>query len=272
VRNSEYWNSLRRAATGSRNGGRRMVRPGSPPADKPCRAIGAGRMDLAATALRELGRPGACPAVIHLTAHEAEAWCRWAAAVCRAKPNGNTPPFTPAISTGQPGLGMDTSAFEPYPGFSPDPYAEYAEPFFHTTAACAGALSPLASACATRATRNYYERNATTYLSASAVVGPARFSNALQDEQGTKRCRWSAACCARVPRRGWRPARPIAGDCRHRERSRLHQQTVPAPRARSARQSERKAVAPEPRRRLIVSFCGDKGIADAEGDARRTPA
>jgi iron(II)-dependent oxidoreductase len=70
--------------------------------------------------------------MIHVCAHEAEAWCRWAG---RRLP---TEPEWEVAARGAPIAGIGdvwewtASAFEPYPGFVRDPYKEYSEPWFGT--------------------------------------------------------------------------------------------------------------------------------------------
>jgi formylglycine-generating enzyme required for sulfatase activity len=113
--------------------------------------------------------------MLHVNAHEAEAWCRWAgrrlpseaewecaaagggSAPARRHPWGDTPPSRARANLWFPGgegalapvdafAGGDSlqgcrqltgnvwewtaSTFEPYPGFTPDPYREYSEPWF----------------------------------------------------------------------------------------------------------------------------------------------
>lgn len=95
--------------------------------------------------------------VIHVNAHEAEAWCRWAGRRLPSEPEWEVASRGAPIR-GNLGLGIgdtvdvaacgDTdsaygcrqmignvwewtaSVFEPYPGFVRDPYAEYSEPWF----------------------------------------------------------------------------------------------------------------------------------------------
>jgi ergothioneine biosynthesis protein EgtB len=96
--------------------------------------------------------------VIHLTAHEAEAWCRWAGRrlpteaewECAALNNS-------AFRWGDQVWEWTASTFEPYPGFSPDPYAEYAAPFFHTHRSVRGASFATRPRMRNPRYRNYYE-------------------------------------------------------------------------------------------------------------------
>jgi iron(II)-dependent oxidoreductase len=97
-------------------------------------------------------------AVIHVTAHEAEAWCRWAG---RRLPTEAEWEYA-ALNNGAFRWGdqvweWTASAFEPYPGFSPDPYAEYAAPFFHTHRSVRGASFATRPRMRNPRYRNYYE-------------------------------------------------------------------------------------------------------------------
>ncbi|MCX7155531.1 MAG: selenoneine synthase SenA [Rhodocyclales bacterium] len=97
-------------------------------------------------------------AVIHLTAHEAEAWCRWAG---RRLPSEAEWEFA-ALHAGDFDWGNQVwewtaSPFAPYPGFSPDPYAEYAAPFFHTHRSVRGGSFATRERMRHPRYRNYYE-------------------------------------------------------------------------------------------------------------------
>ncbi|KAF0164994.1 MAG: hypothetical protein FD157_1675 [Rhodocyclaceae bacterium] len=97
-------------------------------------------------------------AVIHLTAHEAEAWCRWSG---RRLPSEAEWEYAALHASdfdwGNHVWEWTASAFAPYPGFSPDPYAEYAEPFFHTHRSVRGGSFATRSRMRNPRYRNYYE-------------------------------------------------------------------------------------------------------------------
>lgn len=96
--------------------------------------------------------------VIHLTAHEAEAWCRWAG---RRLPSEAEWEYAAThadnFSWGNQVWEWTASAFAPYPGFSPDPYAEYAAPFFHTHRSVRGGSFATRPRMRNPRYRNYYE-------------------------------------------------------------------------------------------------------------------
>ena len=73
-------------------------------------------------------------AALHVNYFEAEAWCNWAGRRLPTEAEWEfaatrSPEFR--SSTGQI-WEWTASAFSPYPGFSPDRYREYSEPWFHT--------------------------------------------------------------------------------------------------------------------------------------------
>jgi ergothioneine biosynthesis protein EgtB len=96
--------------------------------------------------------------VIHVTAHEAEAWCNWAG---RRLPSEAEWEFAALhgkdFDWGRQVWEWTASAFAPYPGFSPDPYAEYAAPFFHSHRSVRGGSFATHARMRNPRYRNYYE-------------------------------------------------------------------------------------------------------------------
>ncbi len=67
--------------------------------------------------------------VMHLSWHEAQAWCEWAKR--RLPSEAEWEVASPRLAHGNL-WEWTASAFEPYPGFVADPYKEYSEPWFGT--------------------------------------------------------------------------------------------------------------------------------------------
>jgi ergothioneine biosynthesis protein EgtB len=66
----------------------------------------------------------------HLSAHEAQAWCRWAGRRLPSEAEWEAAAHTlPGFTWGQV-WEWTSSAFAPYPGFQPHPYADYSTPWF----------------------------------------------------------------------------------------------------------------------------------------------
>ena len=69
--------------------------------------------------------------VVHVDAHEAQAWCRWAGRRLPDEREWELAARTqPEFEWGDRVWEWTASAFEPYPGFSPDPYEQYSAPWF----------------------------------------------------------------------------------------------------------------------------------------------
>ncbi|GAC1599917.1 MAG: SUMF1/EgtB/PvdO family nonheme iron enzyme [Ramlibacter sp.] len=67
---------------------------------------------------------------VHLSAHEAEAWCRWAGRRLPTEAEWECAALqSPGFTWGEV-WEWTASTFEPYPGFSADPYREYSQPWF----------------------------------------------------------------------------------------------------------------------------------------------
>lgn len=96
--------------------------------------------------------------VIHLTAHEAEAWCRWKG---RRLPSEAEWEYAALharnFDWGKQVWEWTASDFAPYPGFSPDPYAEYAAPYFYTHRSVRGGSFATRGRLRNPRYRNYYE-------------------------------------------------------------------------------------------------------------------
>jgi ergothioneine biosynthesis protein EgtB len=93
----------------------------------------------------------------HLSAHEAEAWCRWSV---RRLP---TEPEWECAARTQPGFlwghawEWTASVFAPYAGFAPHPYRDYSLPWFGTRRVLRGAGAATSPALAHACYRNFFE-------------------------------------------------------------------------------------------------------------------
>lgn len=70
--------------------------------------------------------------VVHVSAFEAEAWCRWAHRRLPTEAEWEYAATRGAIHWGRGVWEWTATPFAPYPGFAPDPYRDYSLPWFHT--------------------------------------------------------------------------------------------------------------------------------------------
>ncbi len=75
--------------------------------------------------------------MLHVTRHEAEAWCRWAERRLPTESEWEYAALVGAIAAADV-WEWTASSFLPYPGFQSDPYAEYSAPWFGTHASVRG--------------------------------------------------------------------------------------------------------------------------------------
>jgi ergothioneine biosynthesis protein EgtB len=96
-------------------------------------------------------------AAAHLTAYEAQAWCRWAGRRLPTEFEWECAALTqPGFSWGQV-WEWTASTFAPYPGFVPHPYREYSAPWFDTRRTLRGACLATAATLAHPRYRNFFE-------------------------------------------------------------------------------------------------------------------
>lgn len=94
---------------------------------------------------------------VHLSAHEADAWCRWAGRRLPTEAEWECAALeSPGFRWGQV-WEWTASGFEPYPGFAPHPYRDYSQPWFGTRRVLRGASAATAPGLAHVRYRNFYE-------------------------------------------------------------------------------------------------------------------
>ena len=93
----------------------------------------------------------------HVSAFEAEAWCRWAGRRLPTEFEWECAALhRPGFSWGQV-WEWTSSPFEPYPGFAPHPYRDYSQPWFGTRRVLRGACPATSASLAHPRYRNFFE-------------------------------------------------------------------------------------------------------------------
>jgi ergothioneine biosynthesis protein EgtB len=94
---------------------------------------------------------------VHLTAYEAEAWCRWAGRRLPTESEWECAAMTYKAFRWGGAWEWTASAFEPYPGFTPHPYRDYSAPWFGTRRVLRGAAAATSPWLAHAKYRNFFE-------------------------------------------------------------------------------------------------------------------
>lgn len=94
--------------------------------------------------------------VCHVNAYEAEAFCRWQGRRLPREAEWEYAAYNGLIEWGDAVWEWMADPFEPYAGFSPDPYADYSAPWFHTHRSVRGASFATRDRMCNPRYRNFY--------------------------------------------------------------------------------------------------------------------
>ena len=96
-------------------------------------------------------------AAVHVSAIEAEAWCRWAGRRLPTEAQWECAAVQAAGFNWGEVWEWTSSSFEPYPGFTPHPYRDYSQPWFGSRRVLRGACSATSPWLAHPRYRNFFE-------------------------------------------------------------------------------------------------------------------